>query len=339
MSFVIEVSFASNTPELAAEIANAVVEAYVADQQEMRNGMTQKANLWLQDRIRELGEQSTTADRAVSEFKTKNNLLQTSTGQLVDDQQVSELNTRLIDARAQTGAAQARLDRINQVLRADGAGTVSDTLNNPIVTQLRTKYLELTNREAEWSVRLGSNHAAVVNVRRQIQEIRNSLRGELERTAETYKSDFEISKQRQQAIEKQLTGAEEQAHASGHSHAILRELESNARTYHALYDNLLQRYEELRSTRIVTNHPGAVCHASIASAGQEFPEKSTDSFGCFICRICFGLWDRTTTRPAGQCFPHDDSDWCRASGKLHCLNSTAKNEKIGIQTKRAQIED
>ena len=132
MSFVIEVRYVSTSAKLSAAVANAVVEAYINNEIETRNGTAEKATIWLQDRIRELAEQSTAADRAVAEFKAKNNIVQANNGQIVNDQQVSELNTRLVDARAQSSAAEARLDRINHVLRADGAGSVTDTLNSPI---------------------------------------------------------------------------------------------------------------------------------------------------------------------------------------------------------------
>ena len=289
MSFVIEVSFVSNSAKLSAEIANAVVEAYITNQIETRNGTTEKATIWLQDRIRELGDQSTATDRAVAEFKTKNNIVQTNNGQLVNDQQVSELNTRLIDARAQTSAAEARLDRIDQVLRADGAGTVTDTLNSPIINQLRTKYLELSNREAEWSARLGTNHGAVVNVRRQINEIRNSIREELKRIAETYKSDFEIAKQRQEAIEKQLANAEGQAHSGGQARATLNELESKARTYHTLYDSLLQRYEESsRQGSLQTTQAQFVTRAS-PPLEKSSPKSRLILLGASCAGLLFGF--------------------------------------------------
>jgi uncharacterized protein involved in exopolysaccharide biosynthesis len=50
--------------------------------------------------------------------------------------------------------------------------TVTDTLNNPIITQLRTRYLETINKEANWSRKYGANHLTVVNLREQIRDIR-----------------------------------------------------------------------------------------------------------------------------------------------------------------------
>ena len=44
-------------------------------------------------------------------------------------------------------------------------GTVADTLKNEVITKLRSQYLDLARREADWTVRYGSSHLAVINVR------------------------------------------------------------------------------------------------------------------------------------------------------------------------------
>ena len=251
MSFVIEISFISNKPERAAQISNAIVEAYINDQLEAKYEITRRANEWLQGRLGELQRQSSTSDQAVADFKAKNNLVNVGNGQSADEQQISQLNTQLLEGRAQTSTAQARLDRIEQVIKAAGdindpaTGTVADTLNNPIINQLRSRYLDLLNREADLSARVGSNHLAVVNLQRQIREIRDSILDELKRISETYKSDFEIAKQRQADVEKRLEMAISVSHSASQAQGALNELESKARTYHSLYDNLLQRYTEL----------------------------------------------------------------------------------------------
>ena len=76
-------------------------------------------------------------------------------------------------------------------------------------------------------------------------EIRKSILNELRRIAESYKSDYQIAKQREEGIQKELS----QARYRGPRRPIrrrstLHELESNSQTYRALYDNFLQRYME-----------------------------------------------------------------------------------------------
>jgi uncharacterized protein involved in exopolysaccharide biosynthesis len=71
---------------------------------------------------------------------------------------------------------------------------VSDAFSNPIITKLRQQYLELVNREAEFSVRYGRDHAAVVNLRKQISDIKSSVLNEFRRLAENMNCPIEIDK-------------------------------------------------------------------------------------------------------------------------------------------------
>jgi len=56
----------------------------------------------MRDRLKELRDQSTNAARAVVDFKAKNNIVAASR-RLMNEQQLSELNTSLIQARAHGG--------------------------------------------------------------------------------------------------------------------------------------------------------------------------------------------------------------------------------------------
>ena len=58
LTYVIEIGFQSKSPDTAAQIANAVVDAYVRDQLDAKFQATGRATAWLQDRIAELKEQT-----------------------------------------------------------------------------------------------------------------------------------------------------------------------------------------------------------------------------------------------------------------------------------------
>ena len=119
LSYVIQISFWAYSAERAAEIANAVADAYIADQLEAKYQATRRASVWLQDRINELRAQVSAAERAVVDFKTQNNIVSTGGAdkRLLGEQQVAELTSQLVIARAHTAETKARLDQIESVLR------------------------------------------------------------------------------------------------------------------------------------------------------------------------------------------------------------------------------
>jgi succinoglycan biosynthesis transport protein ExoP len=250
-TYVINIGFSSFHPDRAAQVASAVAETYILDQLEAKYQSSRRAAVWLQDRLKELRQQASAAERAVVDYNAKNNIVDTG-GRLMNEQQLAELNSALIQARAHTSEAKARLERVSQVLQEDvpderfagATATVADSLHNEVITRLRQHYLDLSAREADFSARLGRNHLAVVYLRSQMREIRNSILDELKRIAETYKSDYEIAKARQESIQKNLDQIVSDSTTTNKEQIVGRELESTATSYRALYDNFLQNYME-----------------------------------------------------------------------------------------------
>jgi polysaccharide biosynthesis transport protein len=244
MTYVIEVGFRSRSPIGAARIANAVVEAYIRDQLDAKLQASGRTVAWLRDQIAELKEKASLAERAVEDFKEKNNMI-SADGRLVNEQQVGELSSQIVFAKKRTAEAQARFDRIQTILRSNTVdATVTDSLNNSVVSKLREKYLDDANKEADWSARFGPSHLAAVNLRNQMKGILASIREELVRLGETYKSDLEIAKLNQDAAEKELAGAVAQSQEANQVKVTLRQLESAVKTYRSQYDSLLLKYTE-----------------------------------------------------------------------------------------------
>lgn len=249
-STVIQIDYNASNAERAAQIANAVANAFITEQLNTKFDANRTATGWLQDRLKELGQQALTAERAVNAFKSQNNIV-AAAGKSMDEQQVTELNSRLVAARAQTSDALTRLNQFETILKSNAATPESignldasgaDALANPIINSLRQQYLEYARREAEWSTRLGKGHLAVVNLRTRMVGIRSSILDEVRRLSDTSRSDYEVAKQRQQEIEKQLATAVSQSRSTNSAEATMRELETSAKGYRTLYESFLQRY-------------------------------------------------------------------------------------------------
>jgi polysaccharide biosynthesis transport protein len=248
-SYIIKIDFRSRSREQAVKIADAMVDAYIFDQLNAKYQAHRLTGDWLQERLQTLREQAATAERAVIEFKAKNNIVTTPGNTLMDDKQLADLHGQLAAARTHTADLQARLGRIQAVRRAyqqnqpasEADETVSEAMSNPIITTLRTKYLELQRREADWSVRYGKT-TFVANLRRQIEDIRRNIRDELGRIEESFKSEFEIATKRQNELEKEVTSIVSKATDTNQTAVALFSLTAAAQSYRKLYDNFLQQH-------------------------------------------------------------------------------------------------
>ncbi len=324
LSYVIQIRFQSYDPERAAQIVNAVADAYIVDQLEAKYQATKRASVWLQDRIKELRDQVSAAERAVVEFKAKNDIVSTggTDKPLLNQQEVAELSSQLVIARAHTAEAKARLDRINAVLTSDApnesfGATVADTLKNEVVSKLRSQYLELSARESDWSAKYGHDHIAVVNLRNQMREIRNSIFQELKRLGETYKSDYEISKQREEGVQKELAKSVSQSQETDVKSVTLRELQSTAQTYKSLYDNFLQRYMESVQQQSFPITEARLISSASRPLQKSQPQNPSGPGDRELWWDGARFWHWDVAEFVGPGFPHQRTDREPASGGLH----------------------
>jgi succinoglycan biosynthesis transport protein ExoP len=251
-SYIEQILYTSTDKEKAATIANAVSDAYIDDQLQAKYEATRRATVWLQQRIGELRQQASEAYRDVQDYKTKNSIIIGVDGKLASEVELDQLGTALAKARADTTQAKAKFDRISRVLEQRTETKefnipdpiVTDALSNPVITKLRQQFLDDQNKESEWSSRYGSDHQAARNLRAEMAALQRAIWDEISRIAESYKSELQIAKSQEEAIDKRMLEVFEKSGDARQSQVRLRELETAANTYRGIYETFLSRFTQ-----------------------------------------------------------------------------------------------
>ena len=244
-TLVLEISYTSPIPAKAMAIANGFADAYLNDQLEAKYDANRRASDWLQNRLAELKQQAMTSDLAVQRFKASQNLTITG-GRSIDEQQLGEVNTQLVTARAETAKQEARYQRIRTIL--DGRqmdAVVSEAIGNSVIEQLRQKFVAAAKREADLSSKLGPDHGSVITARNDMREYERLMFDELGRIAELYRSELDIARSREKHLDGSLKGLVGTTASANETLVALRELERESEIYKNLYQSFLQRNQEL----------------------------------------------------------------------------------------------
>lgn len=286
---IIEVTVRTADPERSARLANAITDSYISEQLASKYETTRRGGEWLQTRLKELRDQATAADRAVQEYKARMKIVDTDKG-LMTERQVGDLNSSLSAAQSKTAEAKARYDRIRQILASDVKdGAVADLAQNQVIVRLRGQYFDTAKREAEISSKYGQNHVAAVNARNEMAELERSLRGELQRTAESYRSDYEVARSGEETLRKQLDALVQDAAVQNQSRVELRSLESSSETYRALYGNFLQKYTQAVQDQSFPISEARVVVPAEPPLGKSWPK----TFVVLIAAIGLGIFAGT----------------------------------------------
>ncbi len=243
-TMVLQVAYTSPDPVKAARIANAYADAYLTDQLDAKYQATKAGSHWLEERIAEIKSKALASDLAIQQYREEHNLI-LSSGRLVNEQQLSEVNSQLVTARAGTAQAKARYQRINAIIHGrQTEAIVSEAIGNVVIEQLRSKYLDVSRRYAGIEAKLGKDHLAAVNLKDEMREYERLMFEELSRLAEGYRSELEIAESREKSLTASLEKIVALSARENKSLVTLRELEREATTYRDLHQSYLQRYNE-----------------------------------------------------------------------------------------------
>lgn len=92
LTYVVSIDYRSLDPNKAARISNAAAEAYLDGELNSKYQAARRANVWLQDRVNELKAQAAKAERAVAEYKAKNDV--DTSGYRLNEQQLADASSQ-----------------------------------------------------------------------------------------------------------------------------------------------------------------------------------------------------------------------------------------------------
>lgn len=252
-SRVIAVRFVSRDPELAAGVANALVEEYLNLQSTVKRETTDFAATALEPQIERLQQEVKAAQEKVEAFRSQADLLLGADNQTLDQQQLGEISTELSDARAAQSQAEARANQIRRLLKQGGSlDSASEVLNSQLIQRLRERQVELQGRIAELSTTLLPNHPQIRALRSQLTDFDRQIRGEAGKVIAGLENDAKVARDRVASLSATLNELKARAAKSNEDQIRLRELEREAGVKAAQLDQLMIRYREADTRRNAT---------------------------------------------------------------------------------------
>ena len=246
-SFVITAEFVADNGEKAARIANTLADLYVLDRLESSLQDAKRANEWLAQRLDELRRDVAMAEQAAEQFRSKYNLAQRRKGErqlTVNDQQLVELNSRLVVARSELAQKQARYDQLRGLLRNGGSmETAYDVLQSQLIQRLREQQVGKERELSEAMKTYGDRHPRIIGLRADLQESQARITQEISKIAASLATETEAARVGVSSLERQIGQLQQGTNESGVHEVELRELERQAETSRTLYEAFLSRYK------------------------------------------------------------------------------------------------
>jgi succinoglycan biosynthesis transport protein ExoP len=245
-SYVIVIAVEGGDPSLVMELANGIADIYIATQLAGRRETARQATAWIKEQVEELRIEVERAEAAVADFRTVR--LERDGGSFdTATQQLANLSSQLVAARAERVAAEARYEQLNTLVREQGYGALARAVTSPLVERLNSDRLDLSREDAVWARDFGPDHPQRRRFAEEIDRIDTELEQEALRIIELRRNEAEVARLREASLEQGIQDLEERTAEISSNALGLRQLQREAEAARRNYEMLLARLSETRS--------------------------------------------------------------------------------------------
>ena len=287
---VISIAFVSADPQLAADIANAVAQQYIAQQQEVQRTTTAVATEWLEREIEALSARVVEAERNVELYRAQSNLFRTGQNVTITAQRLADTSAELSRVRTQASEAEAKAALIRTTLETGRSLSSLDVLNSPLIQRLREAEVLLRGQIAEASATLLPNHPRLRELNAQLADLEEAVRSE----ARNVLAGLETEAMLARSYEAELAAAERELQtataAANQDEVQLRALERVATAERDLLETYLALAREAVSRQNADYLPVNARIISSAAAAIEpyFPKPLPMAVVAMLVTIMLG---------------------------------------------------
>jgi capsular exopolysaccharide synthesis family protein len=234
---LLEIRFSSPNPQLAANVANFLAQEYVDHTFKVRYDATMQASQRLSDELASLQQAMNASEAKVIAYQKEHHMV--GADQLI--------GTRLADLDKDLTATQiekAHKQEQYRLARSTDPDEIERGEANSLVSQLRAKQSELTSQYAKLTSTLGPAHPHVIELKNQLEDVRRSIAGELERMRRRVTNEYLAVARRESSIREALENQKLEA-TEHNEHAIEYDnLKRDADTNRQLYTDFLLKLKE-----------------------------------------------------------------------------------------------
>lgn len=231
-------------PDLAADVASALANAFAADGFASKIESAALANHWIQSRAIELQKSVQRADEAIQRFRALNNLQEIKGVPLIQAE-LREITEALAAAKASLSRSEAKYDSITHAMESgDSQAIVAEALRDTNSTELRRRYLEAQRFATEFSKSQGEAHLQSQRYREEMRAIETMMADELARISQAIKSQVQVERNRVEALRTEFEKVVQEAGSAGVEEITLSELQREYSALDKVYRDFLARYQE-----------------------------------------------------------------------------------------------
>jgi uncharacterized protein involved in exopolysaccharide biosynthesis/Mrp family chromosome partitioning ATPase len=232
-SRLVNVSFLGSSPELISRIVNAHVVAFIEEKIQMQRSAAEKALEWIKVQLTEQKTKVEQSQRAIHEYKRKNNLISTK-------------------ARADRMIKQATYKQLEDFpVYDESIFTLPEVNGDQVIQNLRSQLVQLKTQRLEMATKYGPKHPRMLELESRVRQLEQEVMREVHQVKRAIKTELDRSKAIEDSVQRALDSQKQAAMSLSERAIDHNVLKRQAESHQDIYDLLLKDAKETSLTSVM----------------------------------------------------------------------------------------
>lgn len=288
---LVNISFEAYDAQLAADVANAVGDAYIDSQLEAKMGITQKANAWLGGRLGELRLRLDDSEKSLQEFRVREGLIDVSGVRSLGSQELERLGVEITQARSK----KAQIDSFVRVVNQYGANNIDRLESLQEITahsgiqNVKIELVQAERKVSELSKVFGPKHPKLIGAKSELATVQENLRNQIKQLIDGMKDEADTVSQNLAALEAEMAKSKGTYQDLSGKEAEYQRLQREVETNRQLFDTFMARQKETEVTSDFNSAIARFTDRAMATTEPVKPKRKIIVVLAFVGALMFGV--------------------------------------------------
>jgi succinoglycan biosynthesis transport protein ExoP len=274
-SMIVEISFESASPELAAKVATTAAEVYRDQNLEQKKKITGDAGVGLAAALKKRLKEKDGAQGALDEFEASQNIGTLVTRRKEVTETLVLFNNKLREATANRIALHAEWQQIQAAKKRSVLGRAApQLLENPVITELKLRYIRKQTDVTALAESHGRKHPKMIAARRQVGKLRTALRREISAILRSVNVRYKQAVVLEAGLAEQVAAAKKRDDALATHETRYQRMIKKLKQTEEEYEKVRKRLKETRLSRDVATNNIRVLNPALVPKEPIRPKRS-----------------------------------------------------------------
>ncbi|ORT49389.1 hypothetical protein ST37_13345 [Vibrio sp. qd031] len=281
---LVKIAFESESPHMAANIANQVGQAYIESNLDSKLLATEQATSWINEQLAELRQKLEASEQALNDFLQQRELIDNSGIEALASNELANLTNQLANATEARIQAQSLYNALKDNQGGD-LTTISAINNHPQIREVRSAESEAERNLAQLSKRYGPKHDKMIQAQAQLASAKQRSNNVVNKVLQGLESDLRTTQSREQLLKQELNNKKSELQSvslvKGQYDSLKREVDTNAN----IYDLFLTRQKETNATADFSTADARISDLALVPSSPYKPSRSKIVAVAFIASL------------------------------------------------------